>query len=92
VVAFAHAAGCTDNGPDGEAAAEGDEGLFAEATPYLVEGVFVVEFAVDMLNTCHFLLYVNVYILAQMKCEGRHTSSHQKKRGEARCLVVLGPP
>lgn len=47
MVAFAHAAGCADYGPDGQAAAEGDERLFAEAAPYLVEGVFVVEIAVD---------------------------------------------
>lgn len=49
VVAFAHTAGCADDGPDRQAAAKGDEGLFAEATPYLVEGVFVVEVAVDEL-------------------------------------------
>jgi hypothetical protein len=49
VVAFAHAASCADNGPGGQAAAEGDEGLFAEAPPYLVDRVFVVEFAVFIL-------------------------------------------
>lgn len=43
VVAFAHAAGCADDSPDGQTAAEGNEGLFAEAAPYLVEGVFAVE-------------------------------------------------
>jgi len=45
VVAFPHRAGCADNGPDGQTAAEGHEGLFAEAAPYLVEGVFIVEVA-----------------------------------------------
>lgn len=49
VVAFTHAPGCADDGPDGEAAAEGDEGLFAEAAPYFVECVFVVEVAEDIL-------------------------------------------
>lgn len=47
MVAFAHTSGRADNGPRGQAAAEGNEGLFAEAAPYLVEGVFVVEVAVD---------------------------------------------
>jgi len=45
VVAFPHRAGCADDGPDGQAAAEGNEGLFAEAAPYLVEGVLIVEVA-----------------------------------------------
>jgi hypothetical protein len=45
VVAFAHGAAGAGDSPDGEAAAEGDEGLFAKAPPYLVDGVFVVEVA-----------------------------------------------
>lgn len=45
VVALAHGTGCADNGPDGQAAAKGHEGLFAEAAPYLVDCVFVVEVA-----------------------------------------------
>lgn len=45
MVALAHGAGCTDDGPDCQAAAEGNEGLFADAAPYLVEGVLAVEVA-----------------------------------------------
>jgi hypothetical protein len=43
VVAFAHRAGCADNGPYCEAAAEGDQGFFFEASGYLGPAVFVVE-------------------------------------------------
>jgi hypothetical protein len=49
VVAFTHTAGSADDGPYCEAAAEGNEGLFAESTPYLVEGVFVVKVAIWLL-------------------------------------------
>ena len=49
VVALAHGAGCANNGPDGEAAAEGYEGLFAQTPPYLVDCVFVVEVAEEVL-------------------------------------------
>lgn len=51
MVALAHGTGCADDGPDGEAAAEGHEGLFAETAPYLVDGVFIVEVpSVDVSN------------------------------------------
>lgn len=56
MVAFAHGAGCADNGPNGETAAEGYEGLFAETPPYFVNGVFVVEVAgreLVKLSMCH---------------------------------------
>jgi len=43
MVAFAHRAGCANNGPDGEATAKGYEGFFAKPAPYFVDGVFVVE-------------------------------------------------
>jgi hypothetical protein len=46
VVAFSHRARCAYNGPDCETTAEGYERFFAEAAPYLVDGVFVVEVAV----------------------------------------------
>jgi len=45
MVAFAHRAGCANNGPDGEATAKGYEGFFAKPAPYFVNGVFVVEVA-----------------------------------------------
>ena len=47
MVAFPHGARRADNGPDSEATAKGDEGFFAEAAPYLVERVLIVEVADD---------------------------------------------
>ena len=46
MVAFAHGAGGADDGPDGEGAAEGDEGFFADAADELLGAGFVVEVAV----------------------------------------------
>jgi len=46
VVAFAHGAGGADDGPDGEGAAEGDEGFFADAADEFLGAGFVVEVAV----------------------------------------------
>lgn len=46
MVTLSHRACRADNGPYCEAAAEGDEGLLAEATPDLVDGIFIVEVAV----------------------------------------------
>lgn len=45
MVAFAHGARGSDNGPDGQTAAKGNEGFFAQAAPYFIDGVFIVEVA-----------------------------------------------
>ena len=45
MVALAHGTGRAHDGPDGEATSEGDEGFFTEATPDLVERIFIVEVA-----------------------------------------------
>lgn len=43
MVAFAHGTSSTNNGPDCESAAEGNEGFFAEPAPDLLEGVLIVK-------------------------------------------------
>jgi hypothetical protein len=87
MVAFTHATGCAYDGPNCEAAAEGNEGLFAKPAPYLVEGVLVVEVAESMSELMlHVLFRIKRVFVASL------TSFRQRKRAAGRYWVVPCPP
>ena len=75
MVALAHGAGSADDGPDGDGAAERDEGFFAQAAPNLFEAVFIVEVSGGKLVTRY----------AEASIEEKHTRSGRRMRAAGRC-------